>query len=134
MPEIVKNAKLIWRQCYPPRRYFTKDRIDKGVSRKRPLGEVTMSEAAFVAKRRAAAKDAASAQISAGSALRDVSRGEEWGASHEKELNFQQKKRYERKLEALAENSLLPHELTDAAKADAEAKAKKRLADQNASV
>ena len=61
---------------------------------------------------------------------REVGPGSNWGATHQKELDFLNNKRNEKRFNAYSENVLLPHEVTHAVGQGAAAKRKKQLADQ----
>ena len=88
------------------------------------------SETAFIAKRRAAAKSAAS-KLPTAVKLGDgptsaAQRGADWSASHNKELQFQRQKAQTKAVDALGENTLLKHGVTPALKRSLLAKCTKR--------
>ena len=108
-------------------------RLDKGTKRKRPAEEagfLASTEKGFLAKRREAAAALARSAESAGA----VAPGADWGDGHDKELLFLSKKLDDKAVDAFAENSLLPHEVTPQVQANAAIKLKQRVTDQQARV
>jgi hypothetical protein len=140
---ICDKAQQVWTHCFPAPRCNTVTRLDKGTKRKRPAednGFLASTEKCFLAKRRAAAKGAASAAISAESAWASaesagaVAPGANWGDGHDKELLFLRKKLDDKVIDAFTENSLLPREVTPQVRAGAAAKFRQRVTDQQARV
>jgi hypothetical protein len=102
-----------------------------GQVRKRPAEEtgfLASTEKGFLAKRREAAAASAKSAESAGV----VAPGADWGDGHDKELLFSSKKLDDKAIDAFAENSLLPREVTPQVRASAATKFRQRVADQQA--
>lgn len=118
--ELLQLAQKAWSQCYGvPRASPAHARIDKGIKRKvhETGGSTCTSEIAFLRKRRAAASAAAAEECLDEELPADLPA---WTDKHEKEKGFQDRKRYMRQVQALAENSLLPEEVSPNLQADME--------------
>ena len=148
---ICTKAQQVWKHCFSPCLPRTLMRLDKGTKRKRPAEEengfVARTEKDFLAKRRAAAKAASACTAKAASACAEsaggsaesaaakaasacaVSAGADWCETHEKELLFLQRKRNDKVVDAFAESSLLPFEVTPQVRAEAAAKHSQRVVD-----
>ena len=87
-------------------------------------------EAEFIRQRRTASRLAVSADTVADDSTREVGPGSNWGATHQKELDFLKNKRDTKGFIAYTENVLLPQEVTHAVSESAAAKHKKQLSDQ----
>ncbi|CAK0809178.1 unnamed protein product [Prorocentrum cordatum] len=125
--KVIDSARRIWLETCgrPVVRKFP--RVDKGV--KRPRTVMKEGEAEFIRQRRKAARLAVSDTV-AGDSTREVGPGSNWGATHQKELDFLKNKHNTKRCIAYSENVLLPQEVTHAVCEDAAAKHKKQLADQ----
>ena len=132
---LIARARKIWECCYDrPRASPSHTRIDHGIKRKAAPDPLT--ERGFIAKRRKAATIAIGTlpelQRSGKEPLAPVARGDEWGESHSKELAFQRAKEEDKRADALAEQSLLAHEITPSLRVALENKKAKRLTFQRA--
>ena len=113
---VVRLARRVWAACYGAPRTATRPRIDKGVKRSRDVvedGQVA-SESAFLRKRRKAAAEASlnasRPDLGAAAVMMPANQPLSWGENHTRELAFQRKKLHSKKVQAAAENSLLPAE------------------------
>ena len=122
--KVIDSARRIWLDHCGRPRVARAPRIDKGVKRTR---RVMGGEAEFIRQRRKAARLAVTV---AGDSTREVGAGSNWGATHQKELEFLKNKRDAKRCIAYSENVLLPQEVTHAVCESAAAKHKKQLSDQ----
>ena len=131
LTKTILNAQRIWQECcgrLSGRHYMRRlERIDKGVKRSQSAVMMEGGEAAFIRQRR---KAAGLAVAVADDSTHEVGPGLNWGATHQKELDFLNHKRNDKRFNAYSENVLLPHEVTHAVGQCAAAKRKKQLADQ----
>ncbi|CAE8641554.1 unnamed protein product [Polarella glacialis] len=123
---VVGLARRVWAACYGAPRTATRPRIDKGVKRSRDIGEdgQVASEFSFLRKRRKAATEASRnaprSDLGAAAVMMPANQPLSWGEKHTRELAFQRKKLHSRKVQAAAENSLLPAEDSMALHAEAD--------------
>ena len=127
LTKVIGNARRIWVECCGRHIVRKQERIDKGVKRSQSV--MMGGEAEFIRQRRKAAGLAVSNTV-ADDSTQEVGPGSNWGATHQKELDFLNNKRNEKRFNAYSENVLLPHEVTHAVGQGAAAKRKKQLADQ----
>ena len=123
---LVRLARITWTSCFGQARAASaQERLDKGLKKRKQEehDEGLDTEAAFLRKRRRAELAAASADAP----LAEASSSEEedlvnqlWTDKHQAELEFQQKKLRQRKIQALAENVLLENEKDDGLARDME--------------
>lgn len=116
--ELVHLARLAWRMCYGQPRRHVDARVDKGVKRKLNddlIAGKCQSEASFIRRRRAAAAAAAATQ-----SLDEEIAGvlPAWTRQHEAEKQFQKRKQHLRQVQAMAEKSLLPSEMSSQLQAE----------------
>ena len=127
--KIIANARRIWLEHCGRPRVMMNPRIDKGV--KRPRSAMMGGESEFIRQRRKAARLVVSDTVTvAGDSTREVRPGSNWGATHQKELDFLKNKRDTKQHIAYSENVLLPQEVTHAVCEGAATKHKKQLSDQ----
>ena len=100
--------------CFGLARLHLRARADKGLLRpkKRKADDELLTEQDFIRKRRLAANQAGH-DHDASSAAADVDLSDVWTQQHDKQEEFFAKKAKARKLQAFAENSLLPDEIED---------------------
>ena len=123
---LVRLARITWTSCFGQARAASaQERLDKGLKKRKQEehDEGLDTEAAFLRKRRRAELAAASADAPLAEA--SSSEGEDlvnqlWTDKHQAELEFQQKKLRQRKIQALAENVLLDDEKDDGLALDME--------------
>ncbi|CAE7244095.1 haeIIM [Symbiodinium sp. CCMP2592] len=111
---LIRLARLTWVSCFGQSRSSTAERVDKGSKRKTEDDEEAKpaTEAAFLRKRRRGEALAAGRMEGNSEVALDLHE-QVWTQKHQKELEFQQRKRKMRKLQAFSENSLLQREIED---------------------
>ena len=110
--ELIHLARLAWRMCYGQPRRHVEARVDKGLKRKLNddlTAGKCQSEASFIRRRRAAAAAAAATQSLDEEVAGDLPA---WTEKHEAEQTFQKRKQHLRQVQAMAEKSLLPSEMS----------------------
>ena len=115
--DVVARARELWAKHYGAPRQMTQQRCDKGVS----VHEATCSETAtsaknsekaWLRKRRSAASEVGRQVDNASSmTIENARNGSGWTIDHDKEHEFQAKKRAKKELQALADGFLLEHEI-----------------------
>ena len=120
---LFRLARVVWVWCFGEARQVCRERIDKGMPRNnQTAGHDEATEAGFIRRRRRAELEAgrryeerlrAGEQSNRGRGSSDSSDSDVWTEKHEKELQFQNRKLKHRKIQACAENSLLPDEVED---------------------
>ena len=127
---ICARAREIWEECFDAPHAYPERRLKVAGQKKRKAS----TETEFISKRRAAARSAMDALPEP--VRRDaedpglVARGEGWGESHAKELQFQRAEERDKRVDALGERTLLPHEVTPALRRTLAQKVAKRLKGQ----
>jgi hypothetical protein len=126
---LCKRARQIWEECFEAPHAYTARRLAAPGKKRKASTEVD-----FISKRRAAASSAMAVfpePVRLGeSEPALVRRGEGWGESHTRELRFQHAKEQDKRVDALGERTLLPHEVTPALRVTLAQKVAKRLKDQ----
>ena len=120
---LFRLARVVWVCYFGEARQVCRERIDKGMPRNNQIaGQDEATEAGFIRRRRRAELEAgrryeeslrAGEQSNCGRGSSDSSDSDVWTQKHEKELQFQNRKLKQRKIQACAENSLLPDEIED---------------------
>lgn len=108
--ELVAVGTEVWEETYGRRRRRKEGAVRADFGTKRKSSDKT--EAQFIKKRRQVAVEAG-CQAESFSSATLVARGSEWGAAHDKEMCFQRQKAQDKRVDALGEGTLLPHEITE---------------------
>ncbi|CAE7328984.1 unnamed protein product [Symbiodinium microadriaticum] len=109
---VIRIARASWAACFgQPRTCHRRERVDKGLRKKKEDGQI-LSEAAFLRKRRHETVLAGLSLSEGSSAYPEADGSHAWTESHQKEMDFQLRKRKARKIQGFAENSLLQSEMT----------------------
>lgn len=108
--ELVAVGTKVWEETYGRRRRRKEGAVRADFGTKRKSSDKT--EAQFIKKRRQVAVEAG-CQAESFSSATLVARGSEWGAAHDKEMCFQRQKAQDKRVDALGEGTLLPHEITE---------------------
>ena len=138
--ELISKARELWAAHYgaPRTAAAAGHRCDKGVPKRKlqttdsaPADDAVRTEAAWLRKRRNAARDAGQRLGDASALSVSVAKHEPgWTSGHEDEHQFQKKKRAKKELHAYEDGLLLPHEIRDNMAEDLrEMKAKQRKDD-----
>ncbi|CAE7237118.1 unnamed protein product [Symbiodinium sp. CCMP2456] len=110
---VIRIARASWAACFgQPRTCHRRERVDKGLRKKKAEGSEILSESAFLRKRRHETILAGRSLDEGSSAYQQADGSHTWTESHQKELDFQLRKRKARKIQGFAENSLLQAEMT----------------------
>lgn len=125
---VVQNARECWARYYGMHREHVRRRLDTGVKREKKKFQDSAqknTEISWIRERRI--RVASEAAISKAAPL-DLDECEQWGESHDHELNFQQDKTKKRKFQALREGILALEDVDDELVNDAKEQHKRDLA------